>query len=298
MMRWGRIRKLSRMVAERDDWLLRREMRIASLEATISNLENVLRDRETAVRHRERDTEDEIARREATIRDREERIAWLEDQVRRLETPRLLPRTNDLRLRLKDVLGRLPGWCPEEKARWMTDQILDNGYKVAAEIGVFADRSVFPIAFAIAANKGSAVYAVDAWENAVATSSPTEQQNHIWWDSADLISVKSSFLREIISQNPVGLIKIFELPSALAYGAVSQQIGKNIDFLHIDGAHSEVQASFDAVHWSELVAPGGTIVLDDIDWSGVRDAAAFLSGKFEQIEELRGEQFAFAAYRV
>ena len=38
------------------------------------------------------------------------RIAWLEGQVRRLETPRLLHCTDDLRIRLKDVITRLPGW--------------------------------------------------------------------------------------------------------------------------------------------------------------------------------------------
>ncbi|HEY1258814.1 MAG TPA: class I SAM-dependent methyltransferase [Stellaceae bacterium] len=286
------------MVAERDEWLLRREARIATLETTIANLENALHDRENAVRRREHQTEEEIARREVTIRDREERIAWLEDQVRRLETPRLLPRTDDLQLRLKDVVARLPGWCPEEKARWMVDRILDGGYKTAAEIGVFAGRSVFPIAFAIAANKGTAVYAVDAWENEAATSSPTEYQNDVWWDNVDLVGVKNSFLREIISQNLTGVIKIFELPSNSAYLAIKNKIGRSIDFLHIDGAHSETQANFDVTHWSELVTPGGMIVLDDIDWPGVRDAAVFLSDKCEKIDELRGKSFAFAAFRV
>jgi Methyltransferase domain len=298
MLCWGRARKLSRMVAERDAWLLRREARIGTLETTIADLESALCDREAAVRRREQQIESEIARREATIRDREERITWLEDQVRRLETPRLLPRTTDLKMRLKDVVTRLPGWCPLEKTRWMVDQILINNYKTAAEIGVFGGRSVFPIAFAIAANKGTAVYAVDAWENAVATSSSTEHQNLVWWDNVDLVAIKNSFLREIIAQNLVSLIKICELPLSLAYTAILQKVGRCIDFLHIDGAHSEEQANFDVTHWSELVAPGGTIVLDDIDWSGVENAAAFLSGKFDKIEELRGERFSFAAFRV
>jgi hypothetical protein len=50
-------------------------------------------------------------------------------------------------MRLKDVATRLPGWCPEEKALWMADHIGQNGYKTAAELGVYAGRSVFPIAF-------------------------------------------------------------------------------------------------------------------------------------------------------
>lgn len=286
------------MVAERDEWLLRREARIATLELTIANLENALRDREDAVQRREHQTEREIARREVTIRDREERIAWLEDQVRRLETPRLLPRTENIQSRLRDIVSRLPGWCPEEKARWMVDRILNNGYTTAAEIGVFGGRSVFPIAFAIAANKGKAVYAVDAWENEVATSSPAESQNDLWWDNVDLVTAKNSFLREIVSQNLVSIIRIFELPSDIAYAAVANKVGQSIDFLHIDGAHSETQANFDVIHWSGLVTPGGTIVLDDVDWSGVRDAAAFLSDKYKKIDELRGKGFAFAAFRV
>jgi predicted O-methyltransferase YrrM len=298
MINWGRTDKLSRMVAERDGLLILREARIGSLEATISDLEKMLRERETTIREREGEAETEIARREATVREREERIAWLEGQVRRLETPRLPPRTDDLQTRLKDMVARLPGWCPEQKARWMVHHIIGNGCKTAVELGVYAGRSVFPIALAIAANHGRAVYAVDAWENAVAISAPTNEQDHVWWDNVDLVAIKSSFLREMISQNLVGLIRILELPSAEACTAISQQLGQTIDFLHIDGGHSETQAIFDVTHWSQLVAAGGTIVLDDIDWPGVGGADAFLASRFERIEELRGDKFAFAAFRV
>ena len=174
-----RTKRLSQELAQRDERLLQRERRIASLEATISELKTMLREREAAVgqheklseieiarreealRAREKSTEIEIARREDTIRDREARISWLEGQVRRLETPRLPPCTDDLHARLKEVVARLPGWCPEEKAVWMADHIVQKGYKTATELGVYAGRSVFPIALAIAANQGQAVYPVD-----------------------------------------------------------------------------------------------------------------------------------------
>jgi len=312
----ARTKRLSLMVAQRDACLLQREARIASLETTISELEEMLREREATVREREKLSEIEIARREDmlhehenfwkiemtrredTIREREARIAWLEGQVRRLETPRLPPCTDDLRIRLKDVATRLPGWCPEEKALWMADHIVQKGYKIATELGVYAGRSVFPIALAIAANQGHAVYAVDAWDNAVATSAPISERDDVWWDAVDLVAIKSQFLRETISQNLVSLIKIIELPSAEACRTVSRLIGRSIDFLHIDGAHSEVQALADVTNWSKLVALGGTIVLDDIDWSGVRRADEFLASRFERIEEIRGSGTAFTAYRV
>jgi len=43
----------------------------------------------------------------------------------------------------------------------MADHIVQKGYKTATELGVYAGRSVFPIALAIAANQGQAVYPVD-----------------------------------------------------------------------------------------------------------------------------------------
>lgn len=298
MIKWGRTAALSRMVAERDGWLVLREQRISSLEEVISRLEKTLRDREALIHDRERAAESEISRRDTTIREREERILWLEGQVRRLETPRLPPRTQDLRQRVKEMLLRLPGWCPEQKAVWMAEQISNNGYKVAAELGVFAGRSVFPIALAIAANQGHAVYAIDAWENEVATATPTSEQDYVWWDNVDLVDIKSRFLREMVSQNLVSLVKILELRSAEACAALSQQIGCGIDFLHIDGAHSEADAVFDVTNWSKLVAPGGTIVLDDIDWPGVQAADSFLAARFDRTAEFRGDGFAFAAFRV
>jgi predicted O-methyltransferase YrrM len=192
----------------------------------------------------------------------------------------------------------LPGWCPEEKALWMADHIVQKGYKTAAELGVYAGRSVFPIALAIAANQGHAVYAVDAWDNAVATSAPISERDDIWWDAVDLVAIKSQFLRETVSQNLVGLIKIIELPSAEACRTVSGLIGRSIDFLHIDGAHSQAQALADVTNWSRLVAVAGMIVLDDIDWPWVRRADQFLASRFERIEEIRGSGTAFTAYRV
>jgi len=95
--------------------------------------------------------------------------------------------------------------------------------------------------------------------------------------------IKSQFLRETISQNLVSLMKIIELPSAEACRTVSRIIGKSIDFLHIDGVHSEAQALADVTNWSELVVSGGMIVLDDIDWPGVRRADEFLAGRFERV---------------
>jgi predicted O-methyltransferase YrrM len=180
----------------------------------------------------------------------------------------------------------------------MADHIIQKGYQTATELGVYAGRSVFPIALAIAANQGHAVYAVDAWDNAIATSAATSARDDVWWEAVDLVAAKSQFLRETVSQNLASLIKIIELPSAEACETVSRLIGRSIDFLHIDGAHSEGQALADVKNWSELVAPAGMIVLDDIDWPGVRMAEEFLASRFERIEEIRGYGTAFAAYRV
>ena len=46
----ARSKRLSREVAQRDEWLLQREVRIASLEAATSELEATLREREASVR--------------------------------------------------------------------------------------------------------------------------------------------------------------------------------------------------------------------------------------------------------
>lgn len=104
----------------------------------------------------------------------------------------------------------------------------------------------------MAANQGHAAYAVDAWDNAPATSAPTSEPDDIWWEAVDLVAIKSQFLRETISQNLVSLIKIIELPSVEACRTVSRLIGRGIDFLHIDGAHSEAQALADVTSWSKL----------------------------------------------
>lgn len=58
MINWGRSAALSRMVAERDGWLVLREQRISSLEEVISRLEKALRDREALIGDREQAAQD------------------------------------------------------------------------------------------------------------------------------------------------------------------------------------------------------------------------------------------------
>jgi predicted O-methyltransferase YrrM len=320
---WGRTKKLPDLVAERDALLLRREARIKSLEETIADMQTVVRDRERLLRELEARLsecghlaerrigetsirleseiarrEHEITRREETIREREAKISRLEARLERLENPRLPHSPDDLIARLGDVVSRLPGWCTPQKALWIADHISKNEYKVAAEIGVFAGRSVFPIALAIAANQGHAVYAVDPWENAVAIAEPTSTKNDAWWSVADLAAAKSQFLREIVLQTLGNIIKVLELPSKEACEALSQRIGRTIDFLHVDGAHSEAQSLSDVSNWCKLVGPGGMIVLDDASWPGVRKADEFLASRFEKIEQMTSDGLDFTAYRV
>jgi len=131
----------------------------------------MLQEREAAVRQREKLSETEIARREDTLRERETRIAWLEDQVRRLEIPRLLHCTDDLRIRLKDVITRLPGWpCIQKTCRAISDGPFRNARYEGVGRPLISSRKR---SSSCAARRRTENGATRAVANSIATGSPS-----------------------------------------------------------------------------------------------------------------------------
>ena len=131
----------------------------------------MLQEREAAVRQREKLSETEIARREDTLRERETRIAWLEDQVRRLEIPRLLHCTDDLRIRLKDVITRLPGWpCIQKTCRAISDGPFRNARYEGVGRPLISSRKR---SYRCAARRRTENGATRAMGNSIATGSPS-----------------------------------------------------------------------------------------------------------------------------
>lgn len=153
------------------------------------------------------------------------------------------------------------GWCSPEKAHCLACIITALRPELTVEIGVFAGRSIIPMAIAHKViNKGKVV-GIDPY-SVEAAAIGQEGQHKDWWE-------KESSLNRIHDEF-VANIKLFQLEDRLTLiRAKSDDVEPldNVDVIHIDGNHSD-QAIRDVKRFAAKVRIGGLCICDDIDWPG------------------------------
>ena len=186
---------------------------------------------------------------------------------------------------VEDVIAQavknLQGWCSVEKARTMVKYIRQTRPEVCVEIGVYGGKSLFPCAAALRENGRGVIYGIEAWSPDTAVENPTTEKNDAWWKSIDFGRIKSNFFSFMIQHRLHQQIRILEAPSAQV-----AHLFTRIDFLHIDGGHSTINAAQDVIYYATRVPNGGIIVMDDIEWPSTKPAYDILLSFCEQIETI------------
>jgi predicted O-methyltransferase YrrM len=194
------------------------------------------------------------------------------------------------------VMSTLEGWCTTEKASVMIDLIAGTGAKKIVEIGVFGGKSLIPMAIAVKQLRGGIVYGVDSWDSRESISGMDEVHGN-WWGTLDHESIFQGLLQKINElelQNEITLIR----SSSESCSPIP-----DIDFLHIDGNHSEKASLYDVRKWVPLVKSGGIIVLDDLTWmiGGIRSqekTVTWLNESCIKVAEFHGEgEYVFGIWR-
>ncbi len=178
--------------------------------------------------------------------------------------------------------AKLAGWCSREKALVMASTILEHRPEICVEIGVFGGRSLIPCAAALRHIGAGAIYGIEAWNPIVAIEHPTNEVNDDWWSKVDFSRIKQEFFRFIAATNLTPHVRVIEAPSNRAAGLFDR-----IDFLHIDGSHSILNAAEDVLLYARKVQPGGIIVFDDINWQSTAPARALLDALCETVTVLK-----------
>jgi len=93
-----------------------------------------------------------------------------------------------------------------------------------------------------------------------------------------------SDLRDIIYKNDLSeTVTLLRNPSQDSFIDFALE---SIDILHIDGNHNEMNVSRDILLYLPLVKKGGFIIMDDSNWSGVRNAISkFILGNCDLVED-------------
>ena len=164
------------------------------------------------------------------------------------------------------------GWSTLNKAGHLidcTEEIctrVDN--PICVEIGVFAGKSLLPIAISLRRNKKGIIYGIDPWTNeeAIKGYSGVDEE---YWNTINL-QQKYEFFQQLLTD-----FDLKEYVNTIVGASDDVPEIKNIDLLHIDGQHTE-QAMRDAKKFASQVTLNGYCFVDDVAWGEVADVPYLL----------------------
>lgn len=152
------------------------------------------------------------------------------------------------------------GWCSPAKGRTMAMLMVATKPSVSVEIGVYAGRSAIAMALAHKYLGKGQVLCIDPWK-AEASAEGYVADHKEWWAKLDHEAIFKEFTTHIIKFGVSAQIEIKRAKSDHV------EPPSTIDFLHIDGQHTQ-QAVKDVARFATKVKTGGIVVMDDIEWVG------------------------------
>jgi hypothetical protein len=134
------------------------------------------------------------------------------------------------------------------------------------EVGAWLGLSTLVLARSLKINHlESAVLTVDTWLGSL---------EH-WRDEKDSLELQHGyptlygrFLHNIASRGCADNVVPLPLPSAIA-ARLLREYGISAELIFVDGSHDEKDVYDDLVGYSALLAPGGVMCGDDLQWEGV-----------------------------
>lgn len=167
--------------------------------------------------------------------------------------------TPELETRIRATVLSLQGWCSPDKAVDLANAILKTKATVSVQIGVFAGRSLIPMAMAHAEQKHGIVWGIDPWSPQESIKGQGKADTD-WWSKVD----HDLFYRSTLdSVQRLDLTPFVNIIRARSDDVTPPPV---IDVVEIDGNHSE-QSIRDVDRFASCVRDGGFCFLDDLGWS-------------------------------
>lgn len=164
---------------------------------------------------------------------------------------------------IETILPTMHGWTTVEKAQALAATVFALRPEISLEIGIWAGRSLIPMALAHREIGHGMVWGIDPWSPQASADGQTTDPDRQWWGTADHEMIRSQFFEKVSN---LGLIagqhlQIFRQKSD------DFDPPENIGILAIDGNHGD-QSIRDVDRYAIKVRKGGVVFLDDMQWAG------------------------------
>jgi predicted O-methyltransferase YrrM len=153
---------------------------------------------------------------------------------------------------------QIPGWCTVIKGQYLAATVFALRPRISVEIGVFAGKSLLPIALALKEVDCGRVIGIDPWLPAESTKG-YDGANAQWWGNVDHAQLRGQ-VDFLLKQ--FGLADVVEIRAVPSDAVTPPDV---IDLLHVDGQHT-AQAIKDVQRFGSKVRMGGVVFMDDLTW--------------------------------
>lgn len=198
--------------------------------------------------------------------------------------------TQELTNQIMELIPTLPGWTIPERCVELASLVLEHKCNTVVEIGTFGGRAAFAMGLALKEQKFGRLYTLDPFKNEAATEHENEA-NRNYWATLDLNAIHKLMIENLWK---LGLDE-WVIPIRANSRNCSELFAGGIDFLGIDGNHSEPTSCADVQLYLPNVLNGGIVHMDDTDWPSTQKAVAMLSEQCDLIKE--GENGHYRIYR-
>jgi predicted O-methyltransferase YrrM len=173
------------------------------------------------------------------------------------------------------------GWTTPERGCEMAEHILETKAQVCVDIGVFAGRSTVAMGMAARELITSHVYGIDPWKIDSAIEGDNVEENAKWWkERANLQEMHWQTMFVLWAHRLDQWVTIIRNASQYVH-----QLFPVIDFINIDGNHTESASCRDVELYLPRLRSGSFLMFDDSDWGSTQKALKMIEEQCDLIND-------------
>lgn len=155
-------------------------------------------------------------------------------------------------------------WPSLEKCQTLAAMVVAQRPRLVVELGVWTGDSLIPQLLALShVSRGTAI-AIDPWSADASVEGQVDQANVEWWGRQDIHERAFQTFCQRVQRG--GFENICEVLRMKSDDVDVAAIGE-IDLLHVDANHGD-NAIRDVDRFARRIPIGGTLIMDDCQWSG------------------------------